>query len=257
MLESTGLPDLTPGKPDYTTLTFPDASAGRPYIVLNMVESLDGRAVIEGTERGLGSPTDQRLMRELRVHADIVLNGAATLRASGTSPRLGDPALEDLRRSRGQSGLPFSAVISANGNLPLERPFFTANDFQAYVYLADTAPETRRAAIAATGRPVVVVPAQNAILSMLRHMHEELHARFVLVEGGPSLNGELLEADLVDEVFVTLGAVLVGGHDPLTLIAQQRAPSIEATRRLRLLAAHADAETSELFLRYRLLPRGA
>ena len=83
----------TPGKPDYTALSFPPPPADRPTVILNMVSSADGRAVIEGTERGLGSPTDQRLMRELRVHADVVLNGAGTLRASGTSSRTGDASL--------------------------------------------------------------------------------------------------------------------------------------------------------------------
>ena len=80
-------PDLTPGRPDYAGLAFPPPPPDRPYVIVNMVSSVDGRAAIEGTERGLGSTTDQALMRELRVHADVVLNGASTLRASGSSPR--------------------------------------------------------------------------------------------------------------------------------------------------------------------------
>ena len=62
-----------------------------------MVMSADGHTVVEGSERGLGSPTDQRLMRELRVHFDVVLNGGATFRASGTSARLNNPKLEQWR----------------------------------------------------------------------------------------------------------------------------------------------------------------
>ena len=40
---------------------FPAPPADRPYVVLNMVSSVDGRVVVEDTERGLGSPRDQRL----------------------------------------------------------------------------------------------------------------------------------------------------------------------------------------------------
>src|SRR3954453_12737860 len=99
--------DAALGKPDYTALTFPAPPAHRPYVILNMVESLDGRATIEGNERGLGSPVDQSLMRELRVHADVVVNGASTLRASGTSPRLNNAALEAIRIERGKSRVPY------------------------------------------------------------------------------------------------------------------------------------------------------
>lgn len=247
-------PDLTPGRPDYAALAFPPAPADRPYVILNMIQSLDGRAAIEGTEQGLGSTTDQALMRELRVHADIVVNGASTLRASGTSPRLNNSALEALRRERGKTPRPVGAVLSSSGDLPLDRLFFTAPDFQAYVYLASSAPDGRRAAIEATGRPVVTVPAEDAAPAMLRHMHGELGARLVLVEGGPFLNGALLDAGLVDEMFVTIGAVLVGGRDPLTIVTQRRAPSIEDSHRLRLLAAHPNPDTDEVYLRYRVLP---
>ena len=246
--------DTTTGKPDYTALTFPAPPAHRPYVILNMVESLDGRATIEGNERGLGSTVDQGLMRELRVHADVVVNGASTLRASGTSPRLGNSALEAIRIERGKSRSPYGAVLSQSGDLPLDRLFFTSTEFQAYVYLSSAASEERRAAIEATGRGVIVVPEGDEVRSMLAHMRTELGASLALVEGGPTLNGALLEAGFVDEIFVTLGPVLVGGRDPLTIIHQQRERSNDGTRHLRLLHAHANPDTNEVYLRYRLVP---
>ena len=77
---------------------------------MNMVMSADGKVVIEGTEAGIGSKTDQRLMRELRVNADAVLNGANTLRASGTSSRLGDEGLEELRIANGKPRFPIAGA---------------------------------------------------------------------------------------------------------------------------------------------------
>ena len=85
--------------------------------------SADGKAVIKGTEQGIGSSTDQRLMRELRLHADIVLNGAETLRTSGTSSRLGFKDLDEIRQSRGKA-VPIAALLSRSGNLPIEKKFF-------------------------------------------------------------------------------------------------------------------------------------
>lgn len=243
-------------KPDYTGLSFPEPPASRPYVVVNMVSSLDGRVTIEGTERGIGSPVDQRLMRELRVHADIVLNGAGTLRASGSSSRLGDAALERLRVDRGRTPAPIAAVLSASGDLPLERLFFTGRDFEAVVYLAESAPSERRAAIEATGRRVFVLPPADDLPWALRHMREQLGARLLLVEGGPTLNGQLFDGGFVDEFFLTLGPVVVSGRDVLAAVVSDREPSLEATTHLEIVSAVPNPVTNEIYTRYRVLREG-
>ena len=239
------------GKPDYTVIELPPPPADRPYVVMNMVMSADGKTVIEGTERGIGSTTDQQLMRELRVHADVVLNGAGTLRASGTSSRVGDEALEAVRVQRGKPAAPYAAVMSRSGDLPLERAFFTARDFPAVVYLSDELSETCRNEIAAAGRPVVALPAGDEFPAMLRHMRQDLDAEVLLVEGGPRINAALYAIDAIDEFFLTLGPVVVGGEDTLTAVGG-RAFTLAEVKRLDLLSAHPNPETSEVYLRYRL-----
>ncbi len=240
-------------KPDYTALEFPPPPAERPYVLVNMVASADGKTVIEGSERGLGSPTDQRLLRELRVHADVVLNGSGTLRASGTSARLGDLVLEEIRVRRAKTRLPVAAVLTASADLPLEAAFFTARDFEAVVYASARAPAERVAAIAATGRPVVTVPAGEEVPAMLRHMRDELGARLLLLEGGPTLNGDFFRQNLVDEFFLTLGAVVVGGdRGPSSVEMPGVAPTLETVQRLELLSAVPNPATSEVYLRYRV-----
>lgn len=241
-----------PGRPDYTALTFPAPPADRPTVILNMVSSVDGRAVVEGTEAGLGSDADRRLMRELRVHADVILSGAGTLRATGTSSRTGDPALEALRIERGKPPAAVAAVLSGSGDLPLDRPFFTARDFDAVVYLLDTAPPARLEALLGTGRRVVLVPAADELPTMLRHMRTELGAELLLVEGGPTTNGALLAAGLVDEVFLTLGPLLVGGRDARTIVQDVRETSLAAATHLELISATPNPATSEVYMHYRV-----
>ena len=240
-------------QPDYTTLEFPGPPEDRPYVIADMIASADGKTVIEGNEAGLGSRIDRRLLHELRLHADVVLSGAGTLRATGASPRLHEDDLEVLRRERGKSRTPIGAVITASGDVPLDAGFFTSDEFEAYVYLADSAPPGRREAIEATGRPVVEVPADHAVRAMLRHMRSELGARLLMLEGGPTLNGECFRAGVVDELFLTLGGVVVGGHGLPTAVEM---PGVEVTRetvtRLELLAAAPNPETNEVYVRYRV-----
>lgn len=240
-------------KPDYTDLDLPDPPPDRPYVLVNMVMSADGKVVIDGTEQGIGSTTDQRLMRELRVNVDLVLNGAATLRASGSSPRLaGDQALETIRLRKGKPRFPLAAVLSGSGDLPLDRIFFTADDFEAVVFASDSMPAARREAIEQTGRRVITVPADDPVPSMLLAMRHELDTRYVLVEGGPSLNRALLDHDAVDEYFMTLGAVLVGGASGLSAVGGDEGWPLDDVRRLDLLAAVPNPASNEVYTRWRV-----
>ena len=175
------------------------------------------------------------------------------LRASGTSSRTGDPALEALRIARGKPEAAIAAVLSASGDLPLDRAFFTARDFDAVVYLSEGAPPARLQALLGTGRRVVLVPAGDEIGAMLRHMRTELGAGLALVEGGPTMNGALIAAGLVDEVFLPLGPILIGGRDARTIVQEERETTLADAAHLELLTATPNPATSEVYMHYRVV----
>lgn len=237
--------------PDYTVLAFGAPKSDRPYVIVNMVSSIDGRTVIGRTERGLGSDADQRLMRELRYHADVVLSGAETLRVSGASSRLDAAGLEARRAAEGRTALPIAATISRSGRLPVDCPFFTAHDFEAVVYLSEAAPLAQRELIKATGRRVVLLPDGDEIRAMLRHMRTDLNAELLLVEGGSKVTGALFELGVIDEFFLTLGALLVGGADPKTPISGTDRRAASEVVRFDLQSATPNWATDEVYLRYR------
>ena len=180
------------GKPDYTNLNFPDAPKNRPYVYINMIMSTDGRIIIDNTEEGLGSATDRRLMRELRVNADVVLCGASTLRINGASSRLGDPNLISLRKQRSKTDAPMAAVITNTGNLPLDSVFFQGSDFEAVVYTGEIVPAEKLTLLQNSRRRVFQLPAENSIEWMLDHMRNSLGIEYLLLEGGANINGQFL-----------------------------------------------------------------
>ena len=244
-------------KPDYANLDLPDPPPHRPYVFTNMVISADGKVVVEGTEQGLGSPTDQRLLRELRASADAVLNGAETLRVSGSSPRVRHDDLLALRKARGLPPNPIGVVLSRSGDLPLDAPFFTADDFRAVVFLSPDAPADRKRALVATGREIVELPPHDPLPWMLRYLREQLAVRYLVVEGGPRVNGALFDQGLVDEYFLTLAPRVVGGRNTLAALHSDRDPSRSGMTQLALISALPNPETGELYLRYRIVPPGA
>src|SRR3982751_1230299 len=54
------------------------APPDRPYLVVNMVETLDGRIAIDGRSGSIGNPADREIFHGLRTQADAIMAGAGT-----------------------------------------------------------------------------------------------------------------------------------------------------------------------------------
>lgn len=191
------------------------APEGRPWVSGIMVSSLDGRATLEGTSRKLGGPQDLEMLRALRRRADALIVGPGTVAAEGYGP------------------LPCPAVlVSRSFELPWEAGLFAAPGQRVLLY-------TRaEGSVPDLPADVELVPEDD-----LRAVLSDLRARGIerlLCEGGPTINRALLDAGLLDELFLTLSPVVSGEGPPIVADG----PSAPLT--LRSVAA-ADGD---LYLRY-------
>jgi len=181
------------------------APAARPYLVLNMVTSLDGRAALEGATRGLGGEADRLIFHHLRTQADALLVGAGTVRVERYGRAIKN---EELRAKREQEGLepdPVTVIVSGRLNLPADLPILQE-------------PEARVIVATAAEHELEGVSAQMSYLRtgddlplLLARLREEHGVRSVLCEGGPTLNSHLLAAGAVDELFHCTSPQIVGG----------------------------------------------
>jgi riboflavin-specific deaminase-like protein len=231
---------------DELHLRLPDPPPGRPRVALNMVTSADGKAAVDGSTVALGSALDHRLMRAIRAVHDAVLNGAGTLRAERLDPRVG-PTWAERRRARGVSPEPLAVLLTRSGDLPLDRRYFQHAEVERIVLAGADLPDERRAALAARARLILAPTPDPDLAWIMGTLRRDLGVRHLLVEGGPTVNGALLAAGLVDELFWTVAPKLVGGGESLTLV---EGPPLPAIRRLVLLSAYLHED--ELFLRYRV-----
>ena len=177
---------------DLAALAPPD----RPYVVINMVTSVDGRAALDGRSAALGGPADRDVFFELRASVDAVLAGTGTLRAEGYRRLVRKPERIAQRVARGLEPEPLALVLSRSGDVPTEIPLL--NDPEA--------------------RPLVLTGADAEPASALRRARTEHGVRSVLCEGGPGLNAGLLAAGVVDELFLTVSPLLAATADPLTIV---------------------------------------
>lgn len=159
-----------------------------------MVTSLDGSVAIEGTSGALGNQNDLDVLLTLRRLADMVIVGAGTARGEGYGPP----------NKVGQR----IAVVTNSGDVDLERELFTSGaGFIVTARSTDLGP-TDVDVLRAGDDHVDIVEAVTRLDEIMPGV------RYVQAEGGPRLNASLLDADLVDELDLTISPRLVGGDGP-------------------------------------------
>ncbi len=215
------------------------AHEDRPFLYLNMVASADGRASFEGRTSGLGSEADTLLLTELRALADAVLVGTNTIRVEGYGRLVRNAERVARREAAGLHATPTAVLISRSFDIPWRAGLFKAADQPVIVYTsADAVPPQVDA-------PLEVVrledPTPQAAMADLRSRG----VRSLLCEGGPTLNSALLEAGVVDELFLTLSPMLTGEPDALRIVEGKGLPE-PAQLALEWALRH----DQEIYLRY-------
>lgn len=183
-----------------------------------MVSALDGSTAIDGTSGALGNDTDRAVLRTMREIADVVLVGAATVRA-------------EAYRAPTRVSLDL-VVLSQTMKFDWNRELWhQPNVAIATPEDAPAAPDGVR--VMRVGRSKVDIPA----------LVRELRADVIVSEGGPTLNGQLLRADLVDELVLTIAPFMIAGRSSRLATNDE-----EHLRRFSL--AHAIADGDWLFVRH-------
>jgi riboflavin-specific deaminase-like protein len=188
------------------------APPDRPYLGINMVSSLDGKATLDWRTKGLSTDVDRRLFHHLRTQADAVMVGAGTVRIERYGRMTKSEELREKRVAEGRAPEALAVVVSGRLDLPADLPLLNEPD---QAVLIATAAE--HSLDDARGR-IEYARVGDDLPRLMADLHER-GVRSVLCEGGPTLNSFLFAARLVDELFLTMNPKLVGGAAALTIVA--------------------------------------
>jgi diaminohydroxyphosphoribosylaminopyrimidine deaminase/5-amino-6-(5-phosphoribosylamino)uracil reductase len=162
----------------------------RPYVIWKSAATVDGRsAAADGTSMWITSEAARIDVHALRATVDAVIVGVGTVLAD--DPRL---TVRNLRDGAMAIRQPLRVVVDSSGRTPGDAQ---VRDGAARTWVATAA----EVGAAPDGR--VDLPALLAALY-------RRGARAVLLEGGPTLAGAFLAADLVDKVISYVAPKLLG-----------------------------------------------
>jgi len=217
----------------------------RPWVLANMVTSVDGAAAVAGRTGQLGGAADKAVFSAIRGVADVIVAAAGTVRAERYHPpRPPSDTVARGRAERGQAPRPRLVVVTRQMDLDPDLPLFAEPDQRPLVVTCATADPDRRARIEPVA-DVIELGQESVDLAAMVTWLGEHGARVVLTEGGPTLLGQLVAEGLVDELCLTIAPLLVAGPE------RRIAHSIEHPAATDLVLDRVLEADGELLLRYR------
>jgi riboflavin biosynthesis pyrimidine reductase len=210
----------------------------------NFVCSIDGAVEIDGQSKSLSNTADQELFGKLRMLSDVILVGAGTVRAEGYNPLRLSAKRREWRQANGLPENPTLAIVSSRLDLNPINPVFAQAPIRPVVITHAAAPPDRHEALAEVA-DVLVCGETSVDCATAVDALAERGLPQILSEGGPHLLGALTEADLVDEMCLSLAPLLAGpGAGRITA-----GPVSTIARRLKLKSV-LGSDDGYLFMRY-------
>ncbi len=178
------------------------ARRGRPWLTLKAAATLDGKvATWRGESQWITGEAARREGHRLRDTHDACMVGVGTVLAD-------DPRLT-VRGVRGGRD-PVRVVVDSRLRTPPVAKVLGRG--RVIVAATRAAPRAREARLVAAGAEVWRLPGRGAVdLAALAARLAASGITSVLVEGGPTLCGALLDGGLVDEVRLFLAPLVLGG----------------------------------------------
>jgi riboflavin biosynthesis pyrimidine reductase len=252
-------------------LHFRTSPAARPFVIANFVSTLDGVASYE-TKGKPGGPTisgsdpaDRFIMGLLRASADAVMVGAGTLNdVSAKGLWTPEYVYPDAKRLYAEyrvdalhkSEYPLLVIVSGSGQLELDRAIFRTPAMRTVVMTTSAGSDelTRRGAATLGSVDLRALDSSTGHIApqeILQLLQAEYGIKTLLHEGGPTLFGQFLAADAVDEFFLTLSPQIAGRAGDLIRPGVVQGVEFAPDSAPRFQTVSVKQNAAYLYLRYR------
>ena len=203
----------------------------RPFVHLKMAVTLDGKiATRTGESRWITGETARARVHEMRHQYDAIMVGGRTARAD-------DPLLTDRSGKKRRRPLARVVIEQYLQMSPESRLVQTSDTAPVIIFAGDDSDAETLSALQSRGVEVIN---QGSALDLGSTL-EELGRRSiqsVLVEGGASLAGLLLEAGLVNKVTFFVAPMIMGGQESPSAIGGAGAETIAEAVQLEKVEVH-------------------
>jgi len=223
----------------------------RPYTFINVAMTTDGKIdTFERKGAAISSKKDKERVDQLRSSADGILVGGRTLLEENPKLTVKDEALREGRIQRGLSPNPVKVGVITRVDIPPDSDFIKAGPAKVVIFTTSQTSITRIEELRSLGVEIYVNDGLRVDLPQMMLTLKKIGVDHLMVEGGGSLNFELIRLGLVDEIMMYVAPMIFGGATAPTM-----ADSLGVPRDMAIELKLTDVEKWEdggVFLRYKL-----
>jgi 2,5-diamino-6-(ribosylamino)-4(3H)-pyrimidinone 5'-phosphate reductase len=190
----------------------------RPYVHLNVAATADGKIdTFERRGAAISSARDKERVDQLRAASDAVMVGGHTLHDEDPSLTVKSEALRRERQQRGLPANPAKVAVASRLRLGPDSKFLTGGPARIILFTTPQTPGPQLSMLRGLGAEVHVLGEARVDLVQAMQILIESGVGLLMLEGGATLNSEMLRLGLVDEVTVFVAPFIFGGESAPTL----------------------------------------
>jgi riboflavin-specific deaminase-like protein len=221
-----------------------------PFTFVNVAMSADGKlAPASGEYVPFGSTADKELLLEIRTKADAVMCGARTVEAFPMNLGPGGKRFRDQRLRSGRESYNLRIIVSGSGSVDLNSEIFKHRFSPILILTTESAGSARLREMERAGAELHISAGHKIdFQSAFQWLFDAWKVRTLLCEGGGALNGSLFDQQLVDEVYLTICPLLIGGRSSPTMADGDGALNLASA--VPMVLKSRELRNGEIFLRY-------
>ncbi len=192
----------------------------RPFVFINVAMTVDGKIdTFQHKGATISSERDKERVDRLRAEADAVMVGGKTLLDEDPKLTVKSEALHAERVARDLSPNPMKVGIVTEAHLNPESSFLNEGPASIVIFTTRWTSKHHISLLKSRGVDVYVDDSEKVNVPRALETLKEIGVERLMVEGGATLNFELLRLGLVDEVTAYMAPMIFGGASAPTLAA--------------------------------------
>jgi 2,5-diamino-6-(ribosylamino)-4(3H)-pyrimidinone 5'-phosphate reductase len=192
----------------------------RPFVFINVAMTVDGKIDTYARKgAAISSPRDRDRVDRLRAESDAVMVGGRTLLAEDPKLTIKSEALRAERVARGLSPNPIKVGVISEANLDIHSKFLHEASARVVIFTTIRTSIDQIEFLRSQGAEVYADHQERVDLATALITLKNLGVDRLMVEGGATLNFELLRLGLVDEIYAFVAPMIFGGESAPTMVA--------------------------------------
>jgi 2,5-diamino-6-(ribosylamino)-4(3H)-pyrimidinone 5'-phosphate reductase len=190
----------------------------RPFVFVNVAMTADGKIdTFQRRGAAISSPRDRERVDRMRAGADAVMVGGKTLIDEDPKLTVKSEELRAERIGRGLSPNPVKVGVVTQANIKANSQFLNTGPADIVIFTTRRTSKRHLSLLTSRGVDVYVDDAKKVNLERALATLKELGIDRLMVEGGGTLNFELMRLGLVDEITAYIAPMIFGGESAPTM----------------------------------------